>query len=137
MLILLFKNYLYLEILKKALFKNHKEFFFCVCVCTFMLIDIISIIEISSIQPQHTVPNISKSLSQYGNERIYEKFFHKFHNWFHIIIFVWYALPSLHARASALGKIPYLVTDVKFVLLFWTLLKLVKTDNLISYFYRF
>ena len=43
----------------------------------------------------------------------------------------------LHARASALGKIPYLVTDVKFVLLFCTLLKLVKTDNFISHFYRF
>ena len=42
----------------------------------------------------------------------------------------------LHARVSALGKIPYLVTDVKFVLSFCTLLKLVKTDNLISYFYR-
>ena len=43
----------------------------------------------------------------------------------------------LHARVSALGKIPYLVTDVKFFLSFCTLLKLVKTDNLISYFYRF
>ena len=40
----------------------------------------------------------------------------------------------LHASASALGKIPYLVTDVKFVLLFLTMLKLVKTEYLNPWF---
>ena len=39
----------------------------------------------------------------------------------------------LHASASALGKIPYLVTDVKFVLLFLTMLKLVKTDRIFEF----
>ena len=39
----------------------------------------------------------------------------------------------LHASASALGKIPYLVTDVKFVLLFLTMLKFVKTDRIFEF----
>ena len=45
----------------------------------------------------------------------------------------------LHASASALGKIPYLVTDVKFVLLFLTMLKFVKADRIFEFmvFYVF